>query len=362
MKTRLLMMSFISLFGLSACTSEGKDTDTGSTEDTDTDTDTEETDTEETGDTDTDTEETGDTDTEDTGDEVETQFPDLLTQFEEMREGSDPAPLIEADWLGNTTSLMMTGLSFAPVIELQEYVAEQTEPVTCPDIQGTFPEDGIPTEDIIVTGNGCTTPEGQIYDGSFVYNAEGVTYTDYSVQTFDELCTEVYETQMMNGAIYLENNITDIFSESLVFIDAENVDEEAGDCSVTPMEFALHAFNNIDFGVNNTQVVNGTGSAIIMTHGFKFDLDVVTADELIDRAVCESEPISGTNTMTNGVDELVYTFDGETDCDESPTQMLSINGAAAEEVAGTSCSTIESRGILGLFGGLLGLLWVRRRK
>ena len=88
----------------------------------------------------------------------------------------------------------------------------------------------------------------------------------------------------------------------------------------------------------------------------------ITEDEVLNDSVCETEPVSGTNTMTNGTDEMVYTFDGATDCDEEPTQMLSINGAAPEEVEGASCATTSVR--TGLMSVLFafGLTVFRRRE
>jgi hypothetical protein len=58
---------------------------------------------------------------------------------------------------------------------------------------------------------------------------------------------------------------------------------------------------------------------------------------------------------------MVYTFDGETDCDEEPTQMLSINGAEATEVEGVGCAIVSIR--TGLFASLFafGLTLFRRR-
>ena len=67
------------------------------------------------------------------------------------------------------------------------------------------------------------------------------------------------------------------------------------------------------------------------------------------------------NTMSNGTDTLEFTFDGETDCDEEPTQMLSINGGEVVEVEGSECSNVGQRQGLMLF--LLSLIpvWIRKR-
>ena len=72
-------------------------------------------------------------------------------------------------------------------------------------------------------------------------------------------------------------------------------------------------------------------------------VEYTTEEEVTDNSICETEPISGTNTLTNGNDSYVYTFDGENDCDEEPTQMLSINGEEAQEVSGVGCATVQMK-------------------
>lgn len=146
----------------------------------------------------------------------------------------------------------------------------------------------------------------------------------------------------------------------MVFIISDEIQEDT--CLPRQQEFALYAYIHTALDLENFQIRNGQSTATIMVEGVIFTLDVETADEFIDRVVCETELLSGSNTMTNGIDEMVYTFDGETDCDESPTQMLSINGAEATEVAGVSCLTVEPCGLLGLFSGLIGVVFLRCRR
>ena len=165
----------------------------------------------------------------------------------------------------------------------------------------------------------------------------------------------------MNGAIAIAMpSLSNIAIEELVFIDAEDVNDEVN-CTTMPRQFALHSFTDLEM-TGNTQTINGQGSVIISVQGMKFDLDVLTENEVLNQDICETEPLSGTNTMSNGIDEYVYRFDGETDCGaDGPTQMLSINGGAEEEVEGSSCSTVSSSSMLSLFGGLLALFYRRRR-
>ena len=70
----------------------------------------------------------------------------------------------------NTTTMGLFMFSFTPMFELQMMMSDPSVEITCPEIQGEFPEDGLPTEPVIVTGNGCTNDAGVTYDGSFVYS------------------------------------------------------------------------------------------------------------------------------------------------------------------------------------------------
>ena len=51
-----------------------------------------------------------------------------------------------------------------------------------------------------------------------------------------------------------------------------------------------------------------------------------------------------------------------TDCDEEPTQMLSINGEDAVEVSGSSCSTLPLRSSIFLSLFALSFVFLRRKE
>ena len=134
---------------------------------------------------------------------------------------------------------------------------------------------------------------------------------------------------------------------------------------------------------DETQIINGEADLLVESSGIEMTYHLNTVDQ-VNGEVCDSEPLSGTNTIGNGVDELLFTYDGATDCDGTcddetftdkascegaggmwsgtPTQMLSINGGAQYEVEGAACATANSMDTIGWMIGLLGLLSIRRRQ
>ena len=115
----------------------------------------------------------------------------------------------------------------------------------------------------------------------------------------------------------------------------------------------------------NQSTYNGVADVFYADSGFgnSKSMNVVTTDEVTNDMVCESEPLSGTNTITAGVNTLEFTFDGETDCDEEATQMLSINGEEAVEVSGVGCSAAGSaKGTSAFVLALLGFFGLRGRR
>ena len=115
----------------------------------------------------------------------------------------------------------------------------------------------------------------------------------------------------------------------------------------------------------NQSTYNGVADVFLADSGFgnPQSMNVMTTDEVTDDMVCETEPLSGTNTLTAGNNTLEFTFDGETDCDEEPTQMMSVNGEEAVEVEGVSCSAAGSaKGTTAFVLALLGFFGLRSRR
>lgn len=347
-------MFALGLVGLLAC-GDKETEDTASVEDTAVS----ETDVEDTGtteDTDTTVEDTADTN--ETEEPLDSEFPDLLTAFLERIDAALPAPILD-DNPDNTTTMALAMMSFSPVFEIQMQASDPNVTVTCPSIEGEFPEDGLPTEPVVVTGNGCVNEMGATYNGSFVYSENGIVYSDYSIAYPVEGCEGVSMTAHYNGGTFVELGFTGISLESMFQVSNQEVDEVT--CTPSPVEFQYHLDSRIDFQPGDAQLINGHADILVVIEGQDYAFSVDTQDEVVNEGVCPSEPLSGTNTLSNGVDEAVFTFDGATDCDEEPTQMLSVNGGEAVEVSGASCSSMSSTSTMTWMVGLMSLLGLRRR-
>ncbi len=315
--------------------------DSGETEETDTeDTETEETDTEE-------------------PEELDSAFPELLGPLLDRIEGAMPAPIL-SDSPDNTTTMGLMILSFSPMVEVQVVASDPSMVVTCPEIDGEFPAEGLPTEPVTVTGNGCTNEAGVTYNGSFVYSEDGIVYDNYEVTSPVETCDGLMTTSLYNGGTFMDFGFTGIDFESVFQGTIEEVDYTS--CVTVTSQFQYHLEAEMAFQDDDSQLINGEANVLAVVEDVDYTFAVQTVDEVMDEAQCSSEPISGTNTVSNGVDELVFTFDGATDCDEEPTQMLSINGGQATEVAGASCSNAPVRSTMMWMVGLLSMLTLRRRQ
>ena len=285
-----------------------------------------------------------------------TDFPALQDEFNDLYGDAIPAPIQD---MGNITTYAAFFGAMGPVLELQIMIGTLgPDNVICPSIDGEFATDGSPVDAITVTGDGCTSDEGKTYSGTMVYGPQGVTYTDYTVisPSENENCTDVFTTAIANGGMRGGDG------EATSFLVKLQNEEVSDDCSVQPSTMFLNGLATIDEVSEEETLVNGGLTFLLAGEGYSMWFESVTADEVLNNTVCDTEPVSGTNTMTNGVDEVVYTFDGSTDCDEEPTQMMSVNGEEAVEVSGAACEYQPMRtGLLGMVFGF-GLMLIRRRQ
>ena len=135
---------------------------------------------------------------------------------------------------------------------------------------------------------------------------------------------------------------TDQGSDAMTYLVRMQMEEQDEDCTLR----RTNVFLNGDILIEedeNASLINGDLTFVIDTDEYGMWFTVNTEDEVMDGEVCETEPLSGTNTMSNGTDTMVYTFDGLDDCDPEPTQMLSINGEESVEVEGSSCSVVDPK-------------------
>ena len=90
----------------------------------------------------------------------------------ELKEDALPLPLAKKEC--KITSLfseclVLTSSAFEVIIG--SAFLPEGETLDCPMVDGTFPQDGFPAEDITVTG-GCTNSEGVNFKDLFVYDQQ----------------------------------------------------------------------------------------------------------------------------------------------------------------------------------------------
>lgn len=321
------------------------------------------------GSNDTSTSDTGDDwwgDTDDTSDTSDTSV-DSLTDFSgevavtESEIGillgdAVPHDLMAPEHQSNTTIPSLTMFAYSPMLVVQLGLAfDEDGTFDCPKITGTLVEDGPQMTDVLIEG-GCTDDDGATWGGSMLYNLYGVHYDNLSTTNPSEDCPNSQVTQTFNGGVLFTN--TGIDSHVMIGIDGVNAEcvEEIFNMGITSSMTMVESGNSTTY--------NGTGHSVFTDPTFQFvsAMQITTTDQVVDDTVCESEPLSGTNVLSSGDNTLTYTFDGETDCDESPTQMLSINGEEAVEVEGVSCSSLTgSRSGIALLTSIFGFIALRRR-
>ena len=67
-------------------------------------------------------------------------------------------------------------------------------------------------------------------------------------------------------------------------------------------------------------------------------MHATTVNEVLDNAVCNSEALSGTTTLTGDGHTAVITYDGATSCDTASTVTWTLDGAPKGVISGSSCS------------------------
>lgn len=316
----------------------------------------------------TDTSDTSDTsDTNDTGDTPE---PGTLTDFtgdiaaveseiNSLYAGSPPVDLLNPDFQDNMTVPGLTGAAYTPIVLVQFSLAFDDDGILdCPFVTGTFDESGYQTTDVLIEG-GCTDADGQEWEGSMLYNSFGVYYDNLTLTSPSEDCPSQTSSVTYNGGVL---HVPGGLNSSVKFL----IDGPNEACEQEVFTMGLNGSLLIDEQGDET-TYNGVADVFLAdsVFGNPMSMNILTVDELTSSAIdaCATEPLSGTNTITAGINTLEFTFDGETDCDEEPTQMLSINGEEAVEVAGTGCSTAGSaKSTTAFVLALLGFFGLRGRR
>ena len=286
-------------------------------------------------------------------------FPELLGPFLARVDAAQPAP-IATEEPENTTSTTLLALTFSPLFEIQFRAQDPNADLDCPLVDGEFPTEGLPTEPVTVTGGGCTNEQGVTYEGSFTFDQTGIVYQDYQLSRPVEGCEGLLSTQRYIGGNHVNATESGFTAEALFAMMIDGIDST--DCSTVASNFQFHVDATLEEREDGSTLFNGESTVLLTNDAQDFTFQISTIDEVIDDSVCDSEPISGTNTLRTGNDEVVFTFDGDTDCDPEPTQMVSVNGAAPIEVSGASCTTAPGPVTLGWCVGLCGVFLIRRKR
>lgn len=302
---------------------------------------------------------TSDTDT-DTDTDQMTDFSedlDLLeSDLQSLLASALPMDLTNPDFQNNVTVPSSTSTGYGPMFTILISLSfDEDGELSCPYITGEIAEDGNQTEDVFIEG-GCVDEGGVSWEGNMLYNGYGVFYDNLIISQQSEGCLDMMSSTTYNGGV--------IFSYTGINT-VLNLDIQEQDESCEPISYTLALLTSLTIGEDEeTTLYNGSGSMMVMdeSQSMVLSADILTADELVDETVCEFEPISGSNTISAGSNTLEFMFDGETDCDETPTQMMSLNGEEAVEVEGVGCSTASQKGsLVAVLMSLVGLVGIRRR-
>jgi len=154
---------------------------------------------------------------------------------------------------------------------------------------------------------------------------------------------QLTETQLFDGGMtYGGTMATGItFTVDLKFVGESTPDDnpcllEPADGGVSYQGRAIIGDVDVD-GDGDTDEITWSGSGTYGSiRGGK--ANVRTDAELINDVTCEDEAMSGTTRVSAGGHEIVYTYDGATDCDPESTVTWTFDGVDQGELAGVSCS------------------------
>ena len=282
---------------------------------------------------------------------MNSQFPELMAEFVDISKVTIPRFFDEDDYENNISVLGILEMSLDDVYDIYSNGISEGCPIVEESINGLKIE------------GGCTDSNDTYYEGTIVMNEKNATYNNFTIQSKSNKCPDRFDVTSYDGGVQVDQQTDEIevvYRKTMTVHEKYGVNCEESTFYVWHVAHIMAEFENFPSSDNGTYSGDGT---ILYGYGKPFrSFDVITIDERIDEGICPTEPISGSNIVTNGFDELEFIFDGQTDCDENPTQMLSINGEQPFEVHGTSCSKMEQRqGWMFLVLTLLPI-WIRQSK
>ena len=251
------------------------------------------------------------------------------------------------------------------------------EPVCMPTGNGC-PAATETADGVVIEGNGCTTEDGDTWNGrvvlrGFSRDAEGdlvagegaaeIVYEGLGSSGPSDCPTStVMSTAAIDGTTVLTAD-----ADGTVHFDVDLTITGTGvteDCEPIEDLSGIYEYRGTVREEGERKTWNGSGRFGTSELGV---YEATTENEVLDSTACEHEALSGTTTVTAGSDVVVITYDGATDCEETSTATWSYNGTAQGELEGVECSaSLASRArpglALGALGGALLLAFARRRR
>lgn len=220
-------------------------------------------------------------------------------------------------------------------------------------LSSSTPEAACPAQrvegDVRIIEGGCTDDSGREWLGrvtipsSFTGTPFGtgtIVYEDFGSDDPTSCADRPGERrqQIVDGTVVVDGTDTSLEFDSDLVITVSGVLE---DCTEGERRAAIDYTGSMARDGETRTTWSGSGSIGAEEIG---RYDVHTDDEVLDSSVCNSEPLSGSTTITAGEDVAIVTYDGETDCDMEGTATWTLNGADQGELTGVQCSASPGRG------------------
>lgn len=265
-------------------------------------------------------------------------------------QGLSPVDLVS---MGPDEVRELANMGSAPNLFMLAYL-----PAMVSDFDENCPVESETATSTIITG-GCTDESGNAWVGRMEITPSTLTYEGFGWEEQLECDPSLTVSMIYDGTLRMSGVSSMNFTIDVV-ITGDVVDEHA--CTVR-RETGL----GIDYGGTMVDTVTPDDDGSIWNgQGWvgtpMSRLQAHTEDEVLHNDICGTEAASGTTTFTSGSDEIVITYDGETDCSPESTVQWSRNGTHQGELTGVACSAVRGAdlGGLGVLVALLGL--VRRRR
>jgi MYXO-CTERM domain-containing protein len=259
-----------------------------------------------------------------------------------------------------------------PTLAIQAHIMEyQSEGNTglpsCPVLTG-FSDSGEAELEWSAVG-GCTDHTGAEWTGSHEQKmldtvTVGFISKDFGERSASEECEGKTDSFKFNSFIRMGGLGGESMEMDILFSnEGENAVASAG-CELVQSglgyDVELVRVSEVVDEVEKT-TYSQAGEVLAESAEFQGYLNVQTEDEVLFETVCSTEALSGTTTLSNSNDTVVFQYDGETDCDDPGTVTWTLNGEPQGEISGVNCA-VSGRSSGGWLVVLGALALTRRRR